>query len=401
MYGKQILAAVLLVAVGAAPAMAQPNVDVRVRVDTQVIRDVAQEIREAMREVFGPEFRRDIQREVSNASREIADVMQELSRSGWMVELGELSRYREGGTAWQRNFPASQTDKETRTFEIGAGGEFDLDNLSGDIRIVPGSGRTITIEISRHSRGRTENDAKAGLARVRVETTHRGERATARTVYPNERQSNYSVSVDYVVTAPAGTRITAKTVSGDVVIGAFTGDLTVNSTSGDVRVNGATRVLLAKTVSGDVTLTDCGAEGLLEAATMSGDVTGTNIKARRVELQSISGTVTGRNVAAQSVKLHSLSDDVVFDGNLASGGRYEFTSHSGDVRLMVDGRTGFTFEGSTFSGMVRSDLTLQGRNLASGAGSRRANKNVRGTFGDGSATVTAETFSGDVIVTRR
>jgi len=407
MHAKQILTALLLIGVGAAPVTAQP-VEVRVKVDTQAIREVTADIREALREAFGPEMRREMQREISSASREIADVIEHLSRSAWVgfedFDFDDFVEFGSGGNsrgARQRNFPASQTDQETRTFAIGANGEFDLDNLSGDIRIVPGSGRDLTIQISRVSRGRTEADAKTGLARVRVETTHRGDRATARTVYPNERQSTYSVSVDYVITAPAGTRITAKTISGDLTIGALTGELTLNSMSGDVRVTGATRVLHAKTVSGDVTLIDCGAEGLLEASTMSGDVTGTNLKARRVELQSISGTVTGRNVNAQAVKLNSMSDDVVFDGDLAAGGRYEFTSHSGTVRLALDGRTGFTFEASTFSGSVRTDLPLQVSNLGGGGSSRRVNRDVRGTFGDGSATVTATSFSGSVIVTKR
>lgn len=389
MHVKDSLAAFVLIGAITTPAAAQ-SVDVRVKVDAQAIREVtrevSQEIRVVMREVFGPEMRRDIQRDIAGASRDIADVIEMFSHTVWS-----------GGS--QRNFPASQTDKETRTFAIGANGEFSLDNLSGDIRIVPGSGREITIDITRVSRGHTEADAKSGLTRVRVETTHRGERVTARTLYPqNERQSSYSVSVDYVVTAPAGTRVTARTLSGDVTVGAMTGDLTINSTSGDVHITGATHVTHAKTVSGDVILDNCASTDVLEAATMSGDVTGTNLKARRVELHSISGSVTGRNVAAQSVKLNSMSDDVIFDGELAAGGRYEFSTHSGTVRLALDGRTGFNFEATTFSGSVRSDLPLKVENVGTG---RRANRNMRGTFGDGSATITATSFSGSVIVTKR
>lgn len=389
MHVKDSLAAFVLIGAITTPAAAQ-TVDVRVKVDTQAIREVtrevSQEIRDVMREVFGPEMRRDIQRDIAGASRDIADVIEMFSHTAWS-----------GGS--QRSFPASQTDKDTRTFAIGANGEFSLDNLSGDIRIVPGSGREITIEITRVSRGRTEADAKSGLTRVRVETTHRGERVTARTLYPqNERQPNYSVSVDYVVTAPAGTRVTAKTLSGDVTVGAMTGDLTINSTSGDVHITGATHVTHAKTVSGDVILDNCASTDVLEAATMSGDVTGTNLRARRVELQSISGTVTGRNLTAASVKLHSMSDDVVFDGDLATGGRYDFTTHSGTVRLALDGRTGFTIEATTFSGSVRSDLPLTTSDVGRG---RRINRNMRGTFGDGSATITATSFSGSVVVTKR
>ncbi len=384
----------------ATPAAAQP-VDVRVKVDTQVLRDitrdVSQEIREAMREAFGPEMRREIQRDITNASREIADVLEHLSRSGWTGEYGGHSDMRESR---QRNFPASQTDKETRTFATGATGEFSVDNLSGDIRVVPGSGKEVTVEITRHSRGRTDADAKAGLTRVRIETTHRGDRATARTVYPqNERQPGYSVSVDYVVTAPAGTRVTVKTLSGDVTVGAMTGDLTAHTTSGDVVITGATRVMHATTVSGDVTLQNCSAADVLDASTMSGDVTGTNLKARRVELHTVSGTVSGRNVMAQSAKLHSLSGDVTFDGDLAAGGRYEFSTHSGTVRLALDGRTGFSIEATSYSGSVKSDLPLKVE--STGSGTRRSNRNMRGTFGDGSATVSATSFSGSVVVVKR
>lgn len=395
---RLFLPALVLAGVVATPASAQP-VDVRVKIDTHAIRDVAQEIREALREVFGPEMRLDLQREISSVTREISSATREIAHVVESLSRGHWEGYSERHAAGQRNFPAALEDKETRTFAIGPNGEFDLDNLSGDIRLVVGTGRSLVIDIIRQAHGRSNNDARTGLNRVRVETTHRGDRVTAKTVYPNERQSNYSVSVDYIITAPAGTRITAKTISGDVTVGAFTGDLSINTTSGDIQVTGATHLVHAKTISGDLVLRDVSAEGLLEAGTMSGDVTATNVRARRVDLGSISGSVTARNVDSAAVKLNSMSDDVLFDGDLAAGGRYEFTSHSGTVRLALDGRTGFTFEASTFSGSVRTDLPMKLSNT--GTGTRRPNRNVRGTFGDGSATVTATSFSGSVVITKR
>ncbi len=382
-----------LFAVSAAPVAAQP-VDVRVRVDTQAIREVAEELRIVLRDVFGPELQQELRHELSSASRDIADIVEHLARTPWVGD---------GNWSWssmsQRNFPAAQTDRETRTFAIGTSGEFTLDNVSGDLRITAGSGRDLTIEVIRHARGRTESDARAGLARVRAETTHRGDRVTARTVYPNERQSDFSVSVDYVVTAPAGTRITAKTISGDIAVTRIAGELTVSTTSGDVTVTHADRLLSAKTISGDIELRDVKAEGLLEAASISGDVTATNVTARRLDVGSMSGTATVRNAQTSATSAKSLSGDVVFDGTLASGGRYEFQSQSGSVRLSLDGRTGFNLEARTFSGSVRSDLPLQTAGVSSSG--RRANRALSGTFGDGSATVSATSFSGSVVITKR
>lgn len=390
-----ILAAAAIIGTTAAPAAGQtidvrPGGDIRIRIDTQAIREATEEVRDAILDVtrdLGREFDREFGR---NFGR---DFGRDMAR-----ELRDAFRWGSGGS-WQRNFPASQTDTEKRTFAIGAAGEFDLENLSGDITIVAGTGRDLTIEITRRARGRNDADARSGLARVRVETAHRGDRVTAKTVYPNERQSNYSVSVDYVVTAPAGTRITARTLSGGISATAITGELSVSTMSGDVTVTRASHLLSAKTASGTITLRDVAAEGALDASTMSGDVTATTVKARRLNLTTISGTVTARGVQASDAKLSSTSGDVVFDGDLAAGGRYVFTSHSGNVQLTLDGRTGFTFESSTFTGTVRTDLPLQGTTL--GAGGRRPARNLRGTFGDGSATVTATSFSGNVVVLKR
>lgn len=382
-----------LFAVAVTPVAAQP-VDIRVRVDTEAIREVTEELRTVLREVFGPEFRQELRHELTSASRDIAEIVEHLAHIPWVSD---------GNWSWssvhQRNFPAAQTDRETRTFAIGASGEFTLDNISGDLRITAGSGRDLSIEIIRHSRGRNESDARAGLARVRVETTHRGDRVTARTVYPNERQSDFSVSVEYVVTAPAGTRITAKTISGDISASRMTGELSVSTTSGDVTVTNAERLLSAKTISGDIELRDIKAEGLLEASTISGDVTATNVTARRLDLGTMSGTATLRNAQTSTASVKSLSGDVVFDGTLASGGRYEFQSQSGTVRLSLDGRTGFTLDARSFSGSVRSDLPLQMSGVV--ASGRRANRTLTGTFGDGSATVSATSFSGSVVITKR
>lgn len=409
-----ILAAAVIIGTTAAPASAQtidvrPGGDIRIRIDTQAIREASEEIREAMREAFGPHTRLELQREIGSFTRELADAIQDLSRDlsrDLGRELGrDFGRELRGafqwnaGESWQRNFPASQTDTEKRTFAIGAAGEFDLENLSGDIRIVAGTGRDLTIEITRRARGRNEAEARNGLSRVRVETTHRGDRVTAKTVYPNERQSNYSVSVDYVVTAPAGTRVTARTLSGDISATAITGELSLNTMSGDVTVTQATHLLSAKTASGDIVLREVSAEGALDASTMSGDVTATMVKARRLNLTTISGTVTARGAQSSDVKLNSTSGNVVFDGDLAANGRYTFTSHSGNVQLTLDGRTGFTFESSTFTGTVRTDLPLQVNSL--GATGRRPARNLRGTFGDGSAMVTATSFSGNVVVLKR
>ena len=388
---RYALTAATVVALTATPAFAQ--VDVRVKVDTKVMKDAAQdvarEIRAALHSALGPEFRRSME----DMARDLAGVFEGLGDRDWdFGDWGQSQRFR-----------AAQTDRETRRFNIGPSGQLDIDTLSGDVTIRRGSGRELVIEIVRDARGTTDATAKAGLEAVRAVSEERGGRVTIKSVYPNQRgRSDYSVSVSYIVSAPAGTRISSRSVSGDVVADGIDGELSVSTTSGDVKVTNATHLLSATTASGEIVLMNVGAEGLLEASTLSGEITATGVKARRLVLGAISGTVSARGVEAGDVKLSSVSDDVLFEGALSPRGRYEFTSQSGDVQLTLEGRVGFSFEGSTFSGSVRSDLTLQG-SRSDARNSRRTgnNRNLSGTFGDGSAVISATSFSGSVIVMKK
>ncbi|HUR21216.1 MAG TPA: DUF4097 family beta strand repeat-containing protein [Vicinamibacterales bacterium] len=390
---RYALAAATVLAVTATPALAQ--VDVRVKVDTKAVKeaaqDVAREVRQAIQSAMGPEFRRDLE----GAIREMAEAFEEFGNRPWGAD----------DRAQSRRFPATQTDRETRRFNVGATGELNLETLSGDVTVRRGSGRDLVVEIVREARGTTDAAVRAGLDAIKAVSEERGGRVTIKSIYPNQRgRSEYSVSVNYIVSAPAGTRISTKSISGDVLIEGIDGEVSVNSTSGDVKITGANRVGSLATISGDVILTNVGAEGLLEASTVSGEIMATGLKARRVSLGTISGAVVARNIDSDNVKLTSMSDDVTFDGTLTPRGRYEFSTHSGDVHIMLDGRTGFSFEGSAFSGNVTSALALQGsRSDTRTGGGRRtgSNRNLNGTFGDGSAIITATSFSGSVIVTKK
>jgi putative adhesin len=100
--------------------------------------------------------------------------------------------------------------------------------------------------------------------------------------------------------------------------------------------------------------------------------------------------------------LRSVSGDIDYTGRLARTGRYQMQSHSGDIRITPADSRGFALEGSTFSGDVRSDfpLTIQtspGNSFSPGG----RNRSVRGSFGDAGATLTLQSFSGDIVIVKR
>jgi hypothetical protein len=81
------------------------------------------------------------------------------------------------------------------------------------------------------------------------------------------------------------------------------------------------------------------------------------------------------------------------------------TAHSGTIRLAVSETSGFELEATTFNGDVRSDfpITLRpGIEHQTGSGRRnRLNRSIRGSFGDASAIVSLQSFSGDIVIMKR
>jgi DUF4097 and DUF4098 domain-containing protein YvlB len=298
-----------------------------------------------------------------------------------------------------------QTDRQTRTLRLGSNGILDLSNIAGDITITRGGGSDATIEIVKIARGRTAEDARELLQLVQVEVAERGARAEVRTRYPRSEEMrrgnrrNVNVSVNFVVTAPEGARITAKSISGDVSAKDIRGELALESVSGDIQIQNGGRVAAAKSISGDVNVTDTEVEGMLEASTASGTVTLRRLKARRLEAGSVSGDVVLDDVECGQVEAQSVSGDVRFAGVLERSGHYELTSHSGTVQVAVGGGAGFEVEASTFSGSVRSDLALKSRDTGPDRGRRQ--RSLNGVYGDGSAVLELSAFSGNIVITKR
>jgi hypothetical protein len=304
---------------------------------------------------------------------------------------------------YQRDAREEQTDRITRTLKVGASGEIDLGNIAGDITIVRGGGNEATLEIVKTARARTVEEARELLGLVEVDVVERGGRSEVRTRYPGrERRGNrrnFNVSVAFNLTAPEATRVSVNSISGNITARDIKGDLAFETISGDIRVSNAGRIPKAKTVSGNVEISDTSLQGAMDAATISGTLTLRQVRADRLDLGSVSGDVVIQDVACERVHAQSISGSVRLLGGLHPGARYDLGSHSGEIRVVVSGKVGFDLEASSFSGSVRSDVPLT--NQASDGNGRRGQRSLRGTSGDGSATLDLTTFSGSIVIAKQ
>lgn len=292
--------------------------------------------------------------------------------------------------AFAQDRRGEETERLSRQFKIGANGRLTLSNISGEIVLTAGSGDEVTLEAVKRTRGpRSELasvvidiDERPGRVDIRTRHTGRGDRA----------------SVDYTVSVPRGAAVDVSSISGSVRARNLQGPLRAQSISGSVVVSESTNVEVAKSISGDVEVSGTMPEARLTASTVSGRVRARDVKARGLSLSAISGDVEVTNVEAERLDGKSVSGDFVFTGTVARNARYEFSSHSGSVRLTLGGGAGFEVSANTFSGNIQSDLpvTVNDQRPRRGPG-----RSVRAVVGDGGASLTVSTFSGDIVIRKQ
>lgn len=308
---------------------------------------------------------------------------------------------------------AEQTETITRTVRLGANGEIDLHNMSGTVTVTRGGGSEATIEAIKKARAATDDAAREMLQLVRVEITERAGRVEVRPRYPHFEHDgrgrrpelrNVHVGITFNITAPANTRLRINTMSGGINVSDITGELSLEAMSGSIKIERAARIIGAKAMSGNVSIIDAKSDGVIDAGTMSGTVTLKQVKARRLSVGAVSGTVSLADIDCERLDAQTTSGTILYEGPLSRNGRYKFAAHSGNVKLALTGDTGFEIDATSWNGGIRSELNLKNQEMDPPDPRRRGpaprTRTLRASYGDGSAVLDINTFSGSIILTR-
>jgi DUF4097 and DUF4098 domain-containing protein YvlB len=190
----------------------------------------------------------------------------------------------------------------------------------------------------------------------------------------------------FEITVPVGTRVSARSWSGSVSVKGVRGDLETRTQSADVDLRDVGRIDV-ESLSGDVTIQGVAGESAIH--TVSGDI---DLGGARgdLEIETVSGDIDLRDVVAKQIRVHTTSGDVSFAGAIQPDGRYEYNTHSGEIRLALPGDVGAQLSIGTFNGGIESDfpITLKADS--------HDNKRLSFTLGQGTARIIVETFSGDI-----
>lgn len=320
------------------------------------------------------EREREIERRAQRLNKNIEKTV-EASVEGAMRALeyafDNLDKRHQGNNDWRQSGTRIDT-----TFAFTADGTVDLTSFNGDITVT----------------GWTRNQA-----RVRA-STERGQLrwriTSSRISVEADMYRGRTGETTYEVTVPEGVRVILNSMSGDLTVRGVKGAVDLHTNNGDIEVTDATDRIEMVTLSGDVT--GLRLRGEVEASSLNGTVSLTDVQGRSVHAESTSGSLELVNVVSRDIDVSTVSGEVDFTGPLDPQGQYSFQSHSGSVTLTVPPATSARFSIETFNGEVDSDFpfTLQPSR------ERRQGQRLEFSVGGGEARVTAESFSGGIIIRR-
>jgi DUF4097 and DUF4098 domain-containing protein YvlB len=270
-------------------------------------------------------------------------------------------------------------EREQERRERAAAGSLDTTvvfDARGTLTVTCPQGAVIITGSDRNEikvRARTENGA--------IRFTSNGTRATLEPASGRGCNDGH-----FEVVVPVGTRVSARSWSGSVSVKGVRGDLETRTQSADVEIRDVGRIDV-ESLSGDVSIQGVNGESMIH--TVSGDI---DLGGARgdVEIETVSGDMDLRDVVAKQVRTHTTSGDVSFTGAIMPDGRYEYNTHSGEVRLTLPADVGAQLTISTYSGGIESDFPVT---LKAGD---HENKRLSFSLGQGTARIIAETFSGDI-----
>lgn len=280
--------------------------------------------------------------------------------------------------------PALAATPINETRPLSPTGKVEIENLKG----------RIDVRVWDRPEVKIEGSLGDGVERLAIEGDRN--KLAVRVKYPKRfgMTGNNTEPTELRLTVPRRANLGIEAVSADIdVQGTAAGKLSVDAVSGDVIVIGAPQKAEVNTVSGNQQLTINTGDAAVD--TVSGDIALRGRFDGEVEFNSVSGDITivnNRENPVRKLSGSSVSGDMTLSTALARGGEIAVDTLSGELRLTLPRDVSATVTGESFSG----DLRVSGAQVQRpkhGPGS-----SVSHRYGAGEGRITVESFSGSASV---
>jgi hypothetical protein len=181
---------------------------------------------------------------------------------------------------------------------------------------------------------------------------------------------------------------------GDITAKVLKGDFTVRSFHGETAVENVSGMVDLATTNGGLKVSNAG--GDVRASSLTGAIEIRCAKGR-AEASSTSGSITLVGVAGDA-EASTVSGRVTFTGVISEAGSYRLRSLSGGIAMTIQPNPpGFTATLSSYSGEIDTEFPLKIESPMQGG---PINRRLTGTFGNGKAKLSLDSFSGSIRVAK-
>ena len=278
------------------------------------------------------------------------------------------------GTAVSAQERGARQPQTERTVTVTKGARLSVNNDAGEVVLRTWDRDSVRVQASHNARTTIDIQTAGNIVTIR-----------------SRAAGGPAGGVDYEITAPvwlpvkvsgqflyigiegAQNEISAETVRGDIVVKGGSGFVTAKSIEGEIIVEDAKGRINASSVNEGIRIT--GAIGDVTAESTNGDIILGKIEARSLEVTTVNG-------------------DIRYEGSIGPGGLYRFSTHNGDITMIVPEATNATFTVRTYNGDFQSNLPTKR------VGEGRRGQRATYTLGTGGAEVELESFGGTVRLRR-
>lgn len=275
--------------------------------------------------------------------------------------------------------PALAQRKVDEVHTLAADGEVWIENLAGSIQVIGSSANQVEIT---GVLGKNVRDLEISGSEYELE------------IYVDVPSHVDDLETDLVIKVPATASVGVDTVSATIQVEGVTGAVELESVSGWVKTMGGPRELSVDTVSGDINVLS--APSSTDLASVSGSITVDDAQGE-LYAESVSGSIEVKGGALDSGDFQTVSGNINFSADVWGSGSVDFETMSGTVVLTVSPGISADFDISTFSGEIVNAIGPEARRTSQ----YTPEKELSFTAGSGTASVSIETFSGQVKIQTR
>jgi hypothetical protein len=267
---------------------------------------------------------------------------------------------------------ATPTHTDT-TFSVPPGTRLELNNFSGTIAVQTWAKNAVRIAADHSSRARLRIERSGPSLEVAI-AHWRGIPGT----------------VDYRLTVPRWMALELGGVSTDISVENTEGEVSAQSVQGEISVTGGSKSVSATSVEGEVRVYR--ASGKVECSSVNAAVV-IEQTSGQIMASSVNGEILLRRIDSDDVEASTVNGEIVYQGSIRDGGSYRFSTHQGDVAVVMPDRVNATVAVGTYSGEFSSAFPVK-------LDETRHGKRFNFTLGSGSARVELESFQGEIQLRR-